>query len=104
MTAEAPELTFLGFALTDCVVQTDAQTEKYLQRVIRTALELAVYNRFGSEVGGFWLMIEQIEQLRRLPEYYSPREAVLVAKAVELYLRAQLNGFYEASRMEFLAN
>lgn len=101
MTAEVPELTFLGFALTDCVVQTDPQTEKYLQRVIRTALELAVYNRFGSEVGGFWLMVEQIEQLRRLPEYYSPREALLVAKAVELYLRAHLNGFYEAPRMEF---
>lgn len=96
MTAEARELTFLGFALNDCVVQTDPQTEKYLHRVIRTALELAVYNRFGSEVGGFWLMTDQIEQLRKLPEYYSPREAILVANAVELYLRAQLNGFYEA--------
>lgn len=66
------ETDFVGFALSDCLIQTDPQTEKYLKRVIRTAFELAVYNRFGAEIGGFWLMTEQIEQLRNLPEYYSP--------------------------------
>lgn len=97
MTAtEESDVTFLGFALSDCLVQADPQTEKYLRRVIRTALELAVYNRFGSEVGGFWLMTEQIEQLRKLPEYYSPKEAPLVAQAVEAYLQAQLDEFYMA--------
>jgi hypothetical protein len=40
-------------------------------------------------------MTEQIEQLRKLPEYYSPAEAVFVANAVEIYLHAQLAGFYE---------
>ena len=85
---------FEGFALGDCLVQADPQTEKYLRRVIRTALELAVYNRFGAEVGGFWLMTTQIAQLRKLPEYYSPTEAPLVANAVELYLHAQLQEFY----------
>ena len=90
------ETVFLGFALSECLVEADPQTEKYLQRVIRTALELSVYNRFGSEVGGFWLMTEQIAQLRKLPEYYSPTEAVYVADAVELFLRAQLHKFYGA--------
>ena len=88
------EIEFSGFALTDCLIQTDPKTEKYLRRVIRTAFELAVYNRFGAEIGGFWLMIEQIEQLRKLPEYYSPTEAPLVARAVETYLKAQLADFY----------
>ena len=85
---------FEGFALSDCEVQADPQTEKYLRRVIRTALELAVYNRFGAELGGFWLMSDQIAQLRKLPEYYSPAEAPFVARAVELYLQAQLQEFY----------
>ncbi|MGI8731778.1 MAG: hypothetical protein ACR2LM_00555 [Pyrinomonadaceae bacterium] len=88
------ETVFSGFALSDCLVQVDPQTEKYLCRVSRTALELAVYNRFGSEIGGFWLMTDQIEQLRKLPEYYSPQDAPFVARAVEAYLRAQLQEFY----------
>ena len=88
------ETDFAGFALGDCEVQADPQTEKYLRRVIRTALELAVYNRFGAEMGGFWLMADQIAQLRKLPDYYSPTEAPLVARAVELYLQAQLREFY----------
>ena len=91
------ETKFAGFALSECLIQADPQIEKYLQRVIRTALELSVYNRFGSEVGGFWLMTEQIAQLRRLPDYYSPEEAPIVASAVEVYLRAQLQGFYIAT-------
>lgn len=85
---------FAGFALSDCLVQADPQTEKYLARVSRAALELAVYNRFGAEVGGFWLMTDQIEQLRKLPEYYSPQDAPHVAHAIEAYLRAQLQEFY----------
>jgi hypothetical protein len=88
------ETAFEGFALSDCEVQADPQTEKYLRRVIRTALELSVYNRFGAEVGGFWLMADQIAQLRKLPEYYSPTEAPFVARAIELYLEAQLQEFY----------
>src|SRR5688572_30793013 len=96
------ETVFAGFALTDCVVQADPQTEKYLRRVIRAALELAVYNRFGAEIGGFWLMSEQIEELRKLSEYYSPNEAVHVARAVEVYLQAQLQELYEAPRERLL--
>jgi hypothetical protein len=95
MVSEASDVTFFGFAVSDCVVRADPKMERYLRRVIRTALELSIYNRFGAEVGGFWLMTEQIAQLRKLPDYYGPHEAILVANAVELYLRAQLQGLYE---------
>jgi len=81
---------FLGFALSDCVVEIDKQAAKYLRAVHRTALELAIPNRFGIEVGGFWLMPEQLAQLRRLPECYSLLEAPLVERAIEAYLGAQL--------------
>lgn len=84
------ELSFVGFALCDCVVEVDPQSAKYLRAVHRTALELSVANRFGVEVGGFWLLNDQIEELRRLSNYYPPNEAVAVARAVEAYLRAQL--------------
>jgi len=49
-----------------------------------------VHNQFGADIGGFWLLSDQIAQLRRLPEYYSPDEASLVEFAVEAYLAAQV--------------
>ena len=84
----------LGFALSNCVVEVEPQSEKYLRAVHRTALELAVQNHFGAEVGGFWLLADQISQLRKLPEYYSPDEASVVEKVVEMYLQAQLESLY----------
>jgi len=84
------EVEFLGFALSDCTVRLNQTEAKYLRVVHRTALELAVPNHFGVEVGGYWLMADQIEQLRKLPSYYSADEAVLVRKAIEAYLAAQL--------------
>ncbi len=84
---------FLGFAIGDCTVQLNDSAAKYLRAVHRTALELAVHNQFGAEVGGFWLLQAQIDQLRKLPEYYSPAEAPLVRSAIEAYLEAQLIGF-----------
>lgn len=83
------DVIFLGFALSDCVVEIDKDAARYLRAVHRTALELAIPNRFGIEVGGFWLMPEQLEQLRKLPECYSLVEASLVARAIEAYLAAQ---------------
>ena len=80
---------FLGFAISDCMVQVDEDSAKYLRAVHRTALELAVHNQFGAEVGGFWLLQAQIEQLRKLPECYSAQEAPLVRLAIEAYLEAQ---------------
>ncbi len=90
LSSSESEVSFLGFALSDCTVEVDRQAAKYLRAVHRTALELAVPNRFGIEVGGFWLLPEQLVQLRRLPECYSQLEAPFVARAIEAYLAAQL--------------
>ncbi len=83
------DVIFLGFALSDCVVEIDKEAAKYLRAVHRTALELAIPNRFGIEVGGFWLMPEQLEQLRRLPECYPMNESALVRRALKAYVLAQ---------------
>ena len=82
-------LTLCAFALTDCTVYVESQSAKYLRAVHRTALELAVPNLFGAEIGGYWLMPDQIEQLRRLPDCYPANEIDLVRRAVETYLLAQ---------------
>jgi hypothetical protein len=78
-----------AFALTDCVVHIESQSARYLRAVHRTALELAIPNLFGSEIGGFWLKPDQIEQLRKLPDCYPANEIDLVRRAVEVYLLAQ---------------
>lgn len=83
------EVIFLGFALSDCVVEIDKQAARYLRAVHRTALELAIPNRFGIEVGGFWLMPEQLAQLRKLPECYPANESSSVRRAVNAYVLAQ---------------
>lgn len=88
-TSGPTEVEFVGFALTDCTVRLNNAAAKYLRVVHRTALELAVQNQFGAEVGGFWLLSDQIEQLRKLPLYYSGDEATLVSNAIEAYLSAQ---------------
>lgn len=78
-----------AFALTDCVVHLESQSAKYLRAVHRTALELAVPNLFGSELGGFWLKPDQVDQLRRLADCYPADESRFVRRAVEAYLMAQ---------------
>lgn len=88
-TEPASDLNLLGFALADCVVEVDQGSAKYLRAVHRTALELATPNCFGAEIGGFWLMQEQLTQLRKLPDFYPLPEAPLVARAVEAYIEAQ---------------
>jgi hypothetical protein len=80
-----------AFALTDCTVHIESQSAKYLRAVHRTALELAVPNLYGSELGGFWLKSDQVEQLRKLPDCYPANEIEFVRRAVEAYLRAQTN-------------
>src|SRR5258705_12134500 len=88
------EVELLGFALSDCTVNINNESAKYLRPVHRTALELAVQNQFGAAVGGFWLMADQIAQLRKLPECYAANEAPLVRSAIEAYLSAQLEDSY----------
>lgn len=87
------EVEFLGFALNDCTVRLNEAAAKYVRLVHRTALEMAVQNQFGAEVGGFWLLSDQIEQLRSLPLYYSADEARLVRSAIEAYLSAQVENW-----------
>ena len=89
------DLCFVAFALSDCLVETDPRAAKYLRAVHRTALELAVPNYFGVNVGGFWLTSEQITKLRALPDHYTRIEAPSVARAVSAYLRAQLHELYD---------
>lgn len=81
-----------AFALSDCVVNIESQSAKYLRAVHRTALELAVPNLYGTEFGGFWLQADQISQLRKLPDCYPANEIDLVRRAVEAYLLAQTEG------------
>src|SRR5882672_5774224 len=83
------EVKLCAFALTDCTVHIETQSAKYLRAVHRTALELALPNLFGSEIGGFWLKPDQIDQLRKLPECYPANEIHLVKRAIETYLLAQ---------------
>ncbi len=87
--SKASDLMLCAFALTDCIVHIESQSAKYLRAVHRTALELAVPNLFGSEIGGFWLKRAQIDQLRKLPDCYPASEINFVKRAVEAYLLAQ---------------
>jgi hypothetical protein len=87
-----------AFALTDCIVQIEVPSAKYLRAVHRTALELAVPNLYGSEIGGFWLKPDQIEQLRGLPDCYPANEIEFVRLAVEAYLLAQTEELYGATK------
>jgi len=83
------QLELVGFALNDCIIHADIQSAKYLRAVHRTALELAVPNLFGSEIGGFWLKLDQFDQLRKLPDCYPANEIDFVRRAVDAYLLAQ---------------
>ncbi|MBC8029277.1 MAG: hypothetical protein H7Z16_04125 [Pyrinomonadaceae bacterium] len=83
------DVRFCAFALSDCLVHVPPQSAKFLRAVHRTALELAVPNLFGLEIGGYWLTPEQIHQLQKLPECYPANEVDLVEDAIEAFLLAQ---------------
>jgi hypothetical protein len=85
----ASNVKLCAFALTDCTVHIESRIAKYLRAVHRTALELAVPNLFGPELGGYWLRPDHVDQLRRLPDCYPVDEIDLVKDAVEAYLLAQ---------------
>ena len=85
----ASNVALCAFALSDCVVEIEAGSAKYLRAVHRTALELAVPNLFGLEIGGFWLTPDQLNELRKLPDCYPANEFALVSRAVDAYLLAQ---------------
>jgi hypothetical protein len=87
--SNASDVMLCAFALSDCIVHVDSQIAKYLRAVHRTALELAIPNLFGLEIGGYWLTSAQINQLRKLPDCYPSNEINFVRRAVESYLLAQ---------------
>ena len=87
--SNASDVKLCAFALTDCIVHIESQSAKYLRAVHRTALELAVPNLFGVELGGFWLKPDQVDQLRKLADCYPADEIRFVRLAVEAYLVAQ---------------
>lgn len=87
--SNSSDLMLCAFALTDCVVHIESELAKYLRAVHRTALELALPNLFGLEIGGFWLAAAQINQLKKLPDCYPATEIILVRRAVDAYLLAQ---------------
>jgi len=92
LTSNASDVILCAFALSDCIVHVDSQIAKYLRAVHRTALELAVPNLFGLEIGGYWLTSAQIDQLRKLPDCYPSNEINFVRRAVDSYLLAQTEG------------
>ena len=83
------DVSLCAFALTDCLIEIESHSARYLRAVHRTALELAVPNLFGPHIGGYWLTPTQLEQLRMLPECYPASESKFVRHAVEGYLSAQ---------------
>ena len=89
----AGDVSLFAFALTDCVVEIEAPSAKYLRAVHRTALELAVPNLFGPYIGGYWLTPTQVEQLRLLPDCYPTNESGFVRRAINSYLAAQAPDF-----------
>lgn len=87
--SNSADVSLFAFALTDCVVEIEPQSAKYLRAVHRTALELAVPNLFGPYIGGYWLTPAQVEQLRLLPDCYPGNESGFVRHAINRYLAAQ---------------
>lgn len=94
----ASDVSMCAFALSDCVVEIESGAVKYLRAVHRAALELAVPNLFGLEIGGFWLTPSQLEQLRKLPDCYPASEVNLVRRALDAYLAAQTEELHLAER------
>lgn len=64
----------------------------YINQVYKAARGMARSAAFGQ--GGAWIFQEEIDSLRRLYQFYPADEQPLVKEAVEVYLKAQLKGFY----------
>ena len=64
----------------------------YINPVHKTALGMARPAAFGQ--AGAWIFQDEIDALRTLYQFYPADEQPLVKEAVEVYLKAQLKGFY----------
>ena len=93
-TAE-PNLRFYAIRLADIHelrIACPHQLARYVNPIDKAARGLAQPEAFG--VKGAWVFQEQMDALRTLHTFYPEDEAPLVREAVEIYLKAQLRGFY----------
>jgi hypothetical protein len=88
----AANLAFEGHTLKDAEIECSPELAPYIEMVKKTAYELAEFGLFGVQV--HWLTVADITALRQLPKTYPADESLLVAAALEIFLRAQLSDLY----------
>ena len=88
----AANLNFEGHTLTNKEIECAPELAPYIETVKEVAYELAEFGKFGIQE--YWLTVEDIEALRQLPRVYPKNEVLMVATAIELFLRCQLSGLY----------
>jgi hypothetical protein len=66
--------------------------KRYINPIDKAARGMAQPEAFGTK--GAWILQDQIDALRTFPTFYPEEDAPLVREAVEVYLKAQLKGFY----------
>lgn len=64
----------------------------YINPIDKATRGMAQPEAFGTK--GLWIFQDQIDALRMFHTLYSEDEQPLVKEAVEVYLKAQLGGFY----------
>jgi hypothetical protein len=88
----AANLAFEGHTLKDAEIECSPELVPYIEMVKKVAYELAEFGLFGVQV--HWLTVADIAALRQLPKNYPADESLLVAMALETFLRAQLSDLY----------
>lgn len=66
--------------------------KRYINPIDKAARGLAQPFAFGTK--GMWIFQDQVDALRSFRLFYPEDEQPLVKEAVEVYLKAQLKGFY----------
>jgi len=93
--AVEPNLRFYAIMLSEPDQRRIAFDERfapYVNPIHKAARGMAQPEAFG--VKGVWIFQDQIDALRTLYQFYPEDEQPLVKEAVEVYLKAQLRGFY----------
>ena len=68
------------------------ELKPYVRSAAIAAIKLTRYETADSVL--YWLSREHIDALREFPKVYPQHEAILVAEAVEVFLRVQLGPLY----------
>ncbi len=90
-----PHLRFYAIRLADIHelrIACPQHLKRYVNFIDKAARGLAQPEAFGAK--GAWVSQAQMDALRTLHSFYPEDEAPLVREAVEVYLKAQLKGFY----------